>query len=180
MEGPQRASEQNSGGWARDHTWGLSLGPGWGSLLPRGQRMGIIWGPGTPGTRPRVVTLLEGHGSSVGSCWTDRLGTEEGPREESGPVCGPQEPSLEPNALKAELRGQRAPSSSHLRWGQEGCRRDVARAPEAEEWQLGAARVKARGSGQPRAPRPPPRGGCTPIAAACTVTQRQVLPLARM
>lgn len=54
------------------------------------------------------------------------------------------------------------------------------RSPQAEGWQLGAARVKARGAGRPRAPRPPPRGGCPPIAAVCTVTQCQILPLTRM
>ena len=82
-------------------------------------------------------------------------------------MCGPQEPSLEPNAFKTELRGRLEPSSSHLPWGQEGCGWDVAGAPEAEGRELGAARVKVQGrqpTGPPRAPRDP-RGGCTPSTA---------------
>lgn len=51
--------------------------------------------------------------------------TEEGPREESDPVGGPQESNLESNTLKTEPRGRLAPSSSHLPWGQEGCGWDV-------------------------------------------------------
>lgn len=152
---PQRASEQNSGGWAWDHTWGLELWGLAGAACSPGQRMGIIWAPGTPGTRPRVVTLWEGHGSSVGSCWTDRLGTEEGPRENQALCVGPQEPSLEPNVSKVELRGQQAHQQSASAGGGRKGAGGRGRSPQAEGWQLGAVRVKARApAGQGLSPRP--------------------------
>lgn len=109
--------------------------------------MGIIWAPGTPGTRPRVVTLLEGHLVLCRQLLDRQAGDGRGSQGRIRPCVWAPRTQSRAKRIKGGAERPAAPSSSHLRWGQEGCRRDVA-GPQAEGWQLGAARVSARRADQ--------------------------------
>ena len=143
------------GGWAWDRTWGLSLGPGWVSLLPRASGWALFGHQEHQEHGPGWSLFWKGTGPLWAAAGQTDWGHGRGSQGRIRPCVWAQEPSLEPSGLKVELRGRLAPSGSHLQWGQEGCGWDVAGAPEAEGWQLGAARVKAWGPRPPRAPRTP-------------------------
>lgn len=137
------------------------MGPGWVSLLPRGQWMGIIW---APGTWPRVVTLLEGHGSSVGSCWTDRLGHGRQSQGRIRPCVWA--PRAQSRAKSIKGRAERPA----------GAQRFTSAVGAGRVW-VGCGwsprgRGTAAGSGEgegvgapPTKGSPHPRGGCTPVTA---------------
>ena len=150
----------------------LGLGPhlgaepgAWlGQPAPQGQWMGIIWAPGTPGTWPRVVTLLEGHRSSVGSCWTDRLGTRKRVPGKNQTLCvGPRAQSR----AKRLKGGAERPAGAQRFTSAVGAGRVwVGRGWSPRGRGMAAGSSKGEGVGAPPAKGSPhPRGGCTPVTA---------------